>query len=54
MVFVSEVNKTTIQQKRRDGDAAEMWFGLVLCGLLVMADERSTGVKTQSCYIQYE
>lgn len=28
MVFVSEVNKTTMQQQyRRDGDAKEMWFG---------------------------
>lgn len=28
MVFVSEVNKTTMQQQnRRDGDATEMWFG---------------------------
>lgn len=28
MLFVSEVNKTTMQrQNRRDGDAAVMWFG---------------------------
>lgn len=28
MVFVSEVNKTTMpQQNRGDGDATEMWFG---------------------------
>lgn len=28
MVFVSEVNKTTMQQQNRgDGDATEMWFG---------------------------
>lgn len=28
MVFVSEVNKTTMaHQNRGDGDATEMWFG---------------------------
>ena len=28
MVFVSEVNKTTMQwQNRGDGEATEMWFG---------------------------
>lgn len=45
MVFVSEVNKTTMWN-RKDGDATEMQRrrSLSLCGLLV-TEEESAGVK---------
>lgn len=56
IVFVSEVNKTTMaHQNRGDGDASEMWLGsLWALGHNWGGDYRRGGKKTKISYIQEE
>lgn len=53
MVFVSEVNKTTMQW-RTDEMERKPKCAMDLCGLLVTAGKRNAGVKLQIWYLLWE
>lgn len=48
MVFVSEVNKITMHSRTEEIEMQQK-CGLVLCGLLVTAEEESTNIKIWIC-----